>query len=80
MSNLDIDIQDVVVEQVVKRSRGRPRKEQKPITDDEVPEHIPRKKQQKQTQTDDNPDVDAPFTFKKLKTRKILSRIFRIEV
>ena len=75
MDNLNIDT-DVVVEQVVKRSRGRPRKEPKPITDDEIPEHIPHKKPQKQTQIDDNPDVDAPLTFKKLKTRKnIIPRI-----
>ncbi len=75
MNNLDIDIQDVVVEQTVKRSRGRPRKEQKPITDDELPEHIQHKKTQKQIQTDDNPDVDIPLSFKKIKRKNIIPRI-----
>ena len=45
MNNLNIDA-DVVVEQIINRSRGRPRKEQKPITDDEVHEHVPRTKSQ----------------------------------
>ena len=68
METLNIDVQEIA-----KRSRGRPKKEPVVINDDVEPqEKKPRGRPKKNTKFDADQDVEqpTPLTFKKLKTRK----------